>query len=147
MRKRPRCEAGQLWLNFEVAEKPKKAKPQTDKQRFIELQARFILGDQQARGQAWLLCDSVADKLISNEYNKKGIADILQKRADIKHDMLCQFFQKYERNAAYRVRGSIVAVLYDCMRNVLYHPHKLDRLINYCDDVELIQLMRDRHDN
>ena len=144
MRERPRLEVGQLWFNFDDFEAPKICKPQTDKERFIALQARFLAGDQSAREQAWILCDNVADKLISKEFQKKGVPDILNRRADIKHDMLCQLFGKYERNAAYRVRRSIVSVLYDCMRNVLYHPHKLDKLLSYCDDIELIQLMRSK---
>lgn len=108
----------------------------SDKLIFLELQSRFVAGDVGAMNSAWILCDKVADRLISKEYTKYGFAELLQNRDDIKHEMLCQLFRRYKRNPDYRVHGSICAVLYDCMRNVIYHPRKLDKLLELCEDVE-----------
>ena len=130
-------ESGQLLFDFDVPLVLKKSNRQTsDKSRFLDLQSRFVAGDVSAMNSAWILCDKVADRLISKEYTKYGVAELLQNRDDIKHEMLCQLFRRYQRNSAYRVRGSICAVLYDCMRNVIYHPRKLDQLMRLCDDVE-----------
>lgn len=129
-------ESGQLLFDFDAPLVLKKTNKQSDKSRFLDLQVRFVAGDMGAMNSAWILCDKVADRLISKEYTKYGVAEILQNRDDIKHEMLCQLFRRYKRNPAYRVRGSICAVLYDCMRNVIYHPRKLDQLMRLCDDVE-----------
>ena len=132
-----RHESGQLLFDFDAPLVLKKTNRQTsDKSRFLELQVRFVAGDMGAMNSAWILCDKVADRLISKEYTKYGVAELLQNRDDIKHEMLCQLFRRYKRNPAYRVHGSICAVLYDCMRNVIYHPRKLDQLMRLCDDVE-----------
>ena len=122
----------------------KKTNRASDKTIFLELQSRFVAGDMGAMNSAWILCDKVADRLISKEYTKYGVAEILQNRDDIKHEMLCQLFRRYKRNPAYRVHGSICAVLYDCMRNVIYHPRKLDQLMRLCDDVEQMRPERKR---
>lgn len=133
-------ESGQLLFDFDAPLVLKKSNRQTgDKVIFLELQSRFVAGDTGAMNSAWILCDKVADRLISKEYTKYGVAEILQNRDDIKHEMLCQLFRRYKRNPAYRVHGSICAVLYDCMRNVIYHPRKLDQLMRLCDDVEQMQ--------
>jgi hypothetical protein len=130
-------ESGQLLFDFDAPLVLKKTNRQTsDKAIFLELQSRFVACDMGAMNSAWILCDKVADRLISKEYTKYGVAEILQNRDDIKHEMLCQLFRRYKRNSAYRVHGSICAVLYDCMRNVIYHPRKLDQLMRLCDDVE-----------
>ena len=132
-------ESGQLLFDFDAPLVLKKSNRQSDKAIFLDLQLRFIAGDMGAMNSAWILCDKVADRLISKEYTKYGVAEILQNRDDIKHEMLCQLFRRYQRNPGYRVRGSICAVLYDCMRNVIYHPRKLDKLLELCEDVEQMQ--------
>lgn len=137
-------ESGQLLFDFDAPLVLKKTNKQSDKSRFLELQVRFVAGDTGAMNSAWILCDKVADRLISKEYTKYGVAELLQNRDDIKHEMLCQLFRRYQRNSAYRVRGSICAVLYDCMRNVIYHPRKLEKLLSLTDDVELLQTKRTR---
>ena len=138
-------ESGQLLFDFDAPLVLKKSNRQTgDKVIFLELQSRFVVGDISAMNSAWILCDKVADRLISKEYTKYGVAEILQNRDDIKHEMLCQLFRRYKRNPAYRVHGSICAVLYDCMRNVIYHPRKLEKLLSLTDDVELLQTKRTR---
>lgn len=129
--------SGQLLFDFDAPLVLKKTNRQTsDKAIFLDLQSRFVAGDMGAMNSAWILCDKVADRLISKEYTKYGVVEILQNRDDIKHEMLCQLFRRYKRNPAYRVHSSICAVLYDCMRNVIYHPRKLDQLMRLCDDVE-----------
>lgn len=132
-------EVGQLLFDFAAPLRPPKPNRQTDKEAFLDLQKRFVLGDSCAMNSAWILCDRIADKLISKEYTKKGLSILLVDRYDIKHEMLCQLFKRYKRNPAYRVHGSICAVLYDCMRNVIYHPHKLDRLMSLCEDIEIVR--------
>lgn len=137
-------ESGQLLFDFDAPLMLKKSNKQSDKSRFLDLQVRFVAGDTGAMNSAWILCDKVADRLISKEYTKYGVAELLQNRDDIKHEMLCQLFRRYKRNPAYRVHGSICAVLYDCMRNVIYHPRKLDQLMRLCDDVEQMRPERKR---
>ena len=138
-------ESGQLLFDFDAPLVLKKSSRQTsDKAIFLELQVRFVAGDVSAMNSAWILCDKVADRLISKEYTKYRVAELLQNRDDIKHEMLCQLFRRYKRNPAYRVRRSICAVLYDCMRNVIYHPRKLDQLMRLCDDVEQMRPERRR---
>ena len=139
-----RHESGQLLFDFDAPLVLKKTNRASDKTIFLELQSRFVAGDMGAMNSAWILCDKVADRLISKEYTKYGVAEILQNRDDIKHEMLCQLFRRYKRNPAYRVHGSICAVLYDCMRNVIYHPRKLDQLMRLCDDVEQMRPERKR---
>ncbi|MBO6100480.1 MAG: hypothetical protein J6P07_04000 [Spirochaetaceae bacterium] len=134
-----------MLFDFDAPLVLKKSNRQTDdKTIFLELQSRFVAGDIGAMNSAWILCDKVADRLISKEYTKYGVAEILQNRDDIKHEMLCQLFRRYKRNPTYRVHGSICAVLYDCMRNVIYHPRKLEKLLSLTDDVELLQTKRTR---
>lgn len=142
-------ENGQLWFNFDAPQVPANRQSLESLRTFEaykKLEARFVAGDLSALSEAWLFCAPLVDKQLSKEFAKNRVLLILQDRDDMRHDILCNFFTKYKRNPNYRVRKSIIAELYNCLRNRLYHPRKIDKLIMYSDNVELLQAMKTKQE-